>query len=165
MTLKLDGWPRKTIGHLFICIISQLSVNSNWSYSPETPRSGQNRQLFVPRDLKIWQMALKTIGHLLYANSSYVHHFVTICEFKLELQPGYDQIGSISAIFVLCDLEIWRMTLKKNRAFFQACFKLCELFQSYRLIQTRVTDTFIQLIMIKNIVCKSDALIEREKLS
>ena len=29
---------------------------------------------------------LKTIGHLFYATSSFVHHFVAICVFKLELQ-------------------------------------------------------------------------------
>ena len=29
----------------------------------------------------------KTIGHLSYATSSFVHHFVAICEFKLELRP------------------------------------------------------------------------------
>ena len=30
----------------------------------------------------------KTIGHLFYATSSFVHHFITICEFKLELWSG-----------------------------------------------------------------------------
>ena len=35
----------------------------------------------------------KTIGHLFYATSSFVHHFTTIGEFKLELQSGNAQIG------------------------------------------------------------------------
>ena len=30
----------------------------------------------------------KTIGHLFYATSSFVHHFVAIGEFKMELQSG-----------------------------------------------------------------------------
>ena len=30
----------------------------------------------------------KTTGHLFYATSSFVHHFIAICEFKLELQSG-----------------------------------------------------------------------------
>ena len=34
---------------------------------------------------------LKTIGHLFYANSSLVHHFVPIGEFKLELQSKQDR--------------------------------------------------------------------------
>ena len=31
---------------------------------------------------------LKKIGHLFYATSSFVQHFVAIGEFKLELQSG-----------------------------------------------------------------------------
>ena len=34
-------------------------MNSNWNYSPETLNLGQNRQFFVPCDLKIWQMTSK----------------------------------------------------------------------------------------------------------
>ena len=41
----------------------------------------------------------KTIGHLFYATSSFVHHFVAIGDFKLELQSEYAQFGSNSTIF------------------------------------------------------------------
>ena len=41
----------------------------------------------------------KTIGHLFYATSSFVHHFVAIGELKLELQSGNAQSGSYSTIF------------------------------------------------------------------
>ena len=61
-------------------------MNSNWSYSPETPNLGQNRQFFVP-----------------------------------------------------CDLEIWRMTLKNNRAPLLSNIKLCASFHHNMLIQTGVT--------------------------
>ena len=40
----------------------------------------------------------KTIGHLFYATSSFVQHFVAIGEFKLELQSGNAQSGSNSTI-------------------------------------------------------------------
>ena len=40
----------------------------------------------------------KTIGHLFYATSSFVHHFVAIGEFKLQLQSGNAQSGSNSTI-------------------------------------------------------------------
>ena len=36
----------------------------------------------------------KNIGHLSYATSSFVHHFVAIGEYKLELQSGNTQSGS-----------------------------------------------------------------------
>ena len=41
----------------------------------------------------------KTIGHLFYATSSFVHHFVAIGDFRLELQSGNTQFGSNSTIF------------------------------------------------------------------
>ena len=40
-----------------------------------------------------------TIGHLFYATSSFVHHFVAIGELKLQLQSGNAQSGSNSMIF------------------------------------------------------------------
>ena len=42
----------------------------------------------------------------------------------------------IDDIFVLCDHEIWQMTLKNNRAFFLCNCKLCGSFHSHRWIQT-----------------------------
>ena len=128
-------------------------MNSNWSYSPETPNLGQIWKFLEPCDLEIWRMTLKnyrapllcyfklyasfrshwwiqagvtvrkrpiwvkiddffsrvtltfdvwpwkTIGHLFYATSSFVHHFVAIGDFKLELQSGNAQFGSNSTIF------------------------------------------------------------------
>ena len=41
----------------------------------------------------------KTTGHLFYVASSFMHHFITIGEFKLKLQSGNAQFGSKSAIF------------------------------------------------------------------
>ena len=136
-----------------LCIISYALVNSNFSYSPETPNLGQIRRFLEPCDLEIWRMTLqnnrapllcyfklcatfhthwrfqisvtvrkhsirvkidyvlsrvtlkfdgrpsKTIGHLSYATSSFVQHFIAIGEFKLELQSGNAQSGSNSTIF------------------------------------------------------------------
>ena len=128
-------------------------MNSNWSYSSETPNLGQIRRFLEPCDLEIWWMTLKnnrapllyyfklyasfrshrwiqagvtvqkrpiwvkiddffscvtlqfdvwpwkTIGHLFYATSSFMHHFVAIGDCKLELQSGNAQFGSNSTIF------------------------------------------------------------------
>ena len=135
----------------------------------------------------------KTIGHLFYATSSFVQHFVAIGEFKLELQSGNAQSGSNSTIFRAvrpwnltddlakqegtssmllqalcfisyplvnsnlsyspetlnsgqnrrffepCDLEILRMTLKNNRASLLCYFKLCASFCTHWCIKIRVT--------------------------
>ena len=34
-------------------------MNSNWSYSPETPNLGQSQRFLEPCDLEIWRMTLK----------------------------------------------------------------------------------------------------------
>ena len=47
---------------------------------------------------------LNTIGYLFYIASSFMHHFISF------------NLGQIWDFFVPCDLEIWRMTLKNNRA-------------------------------------------------
>ena len=49
--------------------------------------------------VKFYGWPCKTIGHIFYATSSFVHHFVPIGEFKLELQSGNAQFGSKSTIF------------------------------------------------------------------
>ena len=69
-----------------LCIISYPLVNSNWSYSPETPNLGQIRRFLEP-----------------------------------------------------CDLEIWWMTFKNNRAPLLCYCKLCAAFHSHWWIQTGVT--------------------------
>ena len=50
----------------------------------------------------------KTKGHLFYATSSFVQHFVPIGEFKLELQSGNAQFGSNSMIFRA--VRSWNLT-------------------------------------------------------
>ena len=81
----------------------------------------------------------KTIGHLSQPTSTFVHHFVTSGEFKLELQSRNAQFGSKSVIFFyLCDLEIWRMTLKNNTAPFPCYFKLSASFHNHQGIKTGV---------------------------
>ena len=64
MTLKFDGWPWKTIGHLFNATSGFVQRfvaigDSKLDYSPETPNLGQNRRFLEPCDLAIWRMTLK----------------------------------------------------------------------------------------------------------
>ena len=128
MTLKFDGWPWKKQGttslpHQALCIISKPSVNSNWSYSPETPNSGQNRWFFVTCDLEIWWMTLinNRAQHLSYTTLSFVHHFKAMGEFKLELQSGNAQFGSELMIFLShVTLKFYRWPWKTIRHLFYA---------------------------------------------
>ena len=81
----------------------------------------------------------KTIGHLFYATSSCVHHFVAIGEFKLELESGNAQSGSNATLFRA--VWPWNLTddLENNRAPFLCYFKLCASFRSHWWIRTGVT--------------------------
>ena len=124
-----------------------------------------NQKIFSPSDLEIWWMTLKNNGAPL--TLSFVHHFKSVGEFKLELQSGNAQFRSKSAIFfVPCDLEIWWMTLKNNRAPLLCYFKLCALFQSHWWIQTwiKVRERSIQVkISIFLPVWRWNLMIDLEK--
>ena len=125
-----------SILHQALWIISNSSMQS---YSPETLSSGQNWWFLSHMTLKFYGWPWKTIGHLFYTTSSFVHHSKATGGLKLELQSGNAQFGSKSAIVCPCNLEIWQMTLKHNRAPLLCCFKLCVSFHSRWWIQTGVT--------------------------
>ena len=91
-----------------LCIILQPSVISNWSYRPVTADLGQNRRFFSRVTLQFDVWPRKTIGHLFYFTSNFVHHFVTIGVFKLELESGNAQSGPNSTSF----RAVWPRNLK-----------------------------------------------------
>ena len=95
----------KTIGHLFSYYIKLcLSFQIHWWI--ETEVTVRKRSIRVKIGdflscvtLKFDGWPWKTIGHLFYTTSSFVYHFKSIGEFKLELQSGDAQFGSKSTIF------------------------------------------------------------------
>ena len=105
VTLKFDGWPSKTIGHLFYAsssfvqhfvAIGELKLE----LQSQNAQSGSKSTIFFSRvTLKFDGWPSKTIGHLFYATSSFVQHFGAIGELKLELQSRNAQSGSKSTIF------------------------------------------------------------------
>ena len=122
-----------------LCSASYPMVNSNWSYSPETPNLGQIRRFLEPCDLEIWRMTFKNNrapllcyfklcasfrSHLCIQTGVTVRKHPIWVNFRRFLEP--------------CDLEIWRMTLKNNRAPLLCCFQLCAWFHCHMWIQTGV---------------------------
>ena len=79
--------------------VNSARDNGIWLYSPETPNLGQIRRFLEAATLKFDRWPCKTIGHLFYATSSFLHHFVAIGEFKLGLQSGNAQSGSNLTMF------------------------------------------------------------------
>ena len=53
-------------------------MNSNWSYSPETPNLGQIRRFLEPCDLGIWRMSFKNnrapLLSIIKLHASFHHH-------------------------------------------------------------------------------------------
>ena len=92
-----------------LCSISYPLVNSNWSYSQETPNLGQIRRFLEPCDLVIWQMTLKN------------NRAPLLCSFKIctafrrhwWIQTGVSQRRPI---WVKLDDFYSRVTLKFDRS-------------------------------------------------
>ena len=105
MALKFDGWPSKTIGHLFFAtssfVLHFIAIGDfKLELQSGNAQSGSNSMIFLNRvTLKFDGCPSKTKGHLFHATSSFVQYFVAIGEFKLELQCGNAQCGSNSTIF------------------------------------------------------------------
>ena len=92
VTSKFDGWPWKTIGHLLFAVVSfvqQFIAICEFKLELQSGNAqfGSSSTIFVGRvTSKFDRWHWKTIGHLFYATSSFVHHFVAIGELKLQWQ-------------------------------------------------------------------------------
>ena len=96
-----------------------------------------NCQFFNLCDLEIWWMTSKNYGAPLL-------HYIKLC--VSSQTPPWIQTGvtvpkrtirvKIGDFFVPCDIELWRMTLKNNRAPLLHYIKLCASFQTHWWIQT-----------------------------
>ena len=92
-------------------MIAPVPVKHNWTrqiwgiwklrpaYSPKHPIWVKIEDVLSRVTLKFDGWPWKTIGHLFFAISSFVHHFVAIGDSKLELQSGNAQFGLKSTIF------------------------------------------------------------------
>ena len=105
VTLKFDGWPWKTIGHLFYAtssVVQHFITIGEFKLELQSGNAqpGSKSTIFFSRvTLKFDGWPSKTTGHLFYATSSFVQHFVATGEFQMELQSGSAQSGSNSTIF------------------------------------------------------------------
>ena len=88
---------------------------------------------------RLWNLTddLEKIGHLFQPTSSFVHHFLAICE--LSYGPETPNSGQNRQFVVPCDVEIWRMTLQNNKAPLIFHIKLCLSFHWPMWIRTGVS--------------------------
>ena len=145
VVVKSDGWHRKTIGHFLYTPSSFVHHFKSIGEVKLKLQSG-NAQLgsklvilFVLCDLEIWWMTSKN-------NRAPVLYHIKLCiiskpsvNLNWSHSPKTLNSGQNRRFSVLCDLEIWRTTLKNNRTPLLCCFKLCASFHSHWLIQIGVT--------------------------
>ena len=124
MTLKNNRTP--LLYYIKLCASFQIH---RWIQTKVAVRKRSIRAIFLSCvTLKFDGWPLKTLGHLFFTTSSFVHHFIPIGDFKFQLQSGNAQFGSKSTIFEPCDLEIWRMLVQ-----------VCVSFRTHWWIQIGVT--------------------------
>ena len=96
----------------------------------------------------LWNLTDDLAKH--YSTSSVLHQAVCIISkpwvnLNWSYSPETLNLGQDRWFFVLCNLEIWWMTLKNNRAPLLCCFKLCASLHSHQWIQIEVTVQKIKL--------------------
>ena len=104
VTVKFNGWLQKTIGHFLYTTSSFVQHfkpmgEFKLNLQSRNTQFGSKLVMLSRVTLKFVGWPWKTIGHLFYATSSFVQHFLTIGGFKLELQSGNAQSGSNSTMF------------------------------------------------------------------
>ena len=86
VTLKFDGWPSKTIGHLSYAtssFVQHFVAIGKLELQSENAQFGSKSTILLSRvTFKLDRWPWKTIGHLFYATSSFGHHFVPIGELR-----------------------------------------------------------------------------------
>ena len=106
---------------------------------PSNLKLDSNLQFFHPCDREIWWMTSKNNRAPLLCYFKLCASFRSHWWIRTGVTVRKRQIGSIRRFLEPCDLEIWRMTLKNNRAPVLCYFKLCAPFRSHWWIQTGVT--------------------------
>ena len=145
VTLKFDGWPWKTIGHLFFAVSSfvqhfiavgefKLELQSG------NAQFGSNSTMFRV----MWPWNLTDDLQKQWDTSSMLLQALCLISWPLVI-PNWSysletpNLGQNRRFLEPCDLAIWRMTLKTNRAPLLCYFKLYASFHSHRWIQAGVT--------------------------
>ena len=102
--------------------------------------SGPNRWFFVPCDLESSWMTLKNNMAPLPCCFKLCASFHSHQWMQTKVRARKRSMVKMGNFFFPCDLEIWRMTSKNNRAPFLCFFKLCASFRRHWWIETGVTD-------------------------
>ena len=145
MTLKFDGWPCKTIGHLFYAtssFVQHLVPIGEFKLELQSGNAQFVSNSMIFRAVWPWnfmddlQKQQGTSSMLLQALCSISQPLVIT---NWSYSPETPNLGQIRWFLAPCDLEICLMTLQNNRAPLLWYFKLCASFHTHWWIKIWVT--------------------------
>ena len=122
--MKFDGWPRKLIWHFFYTTSSFLHhFKSIGEFKLELQSGNVQFESKLAIFCLVWPWNLMDDLGKQYGTSSILHQALcTISNPSVKSNLSYSletlNSGQNLWFFVLCDLEIWLMTLKNNRDLF-----------------------------------------------
>ena len=138
VTLKFDGWPRKKNKHLFY---TTLSILHYFVAICEFKLELKSRKTKLVLKSLIFRVTLKIDGYpqknekKMGTSSLPCKALCRISKPSMNSNWNYSletlNSGQNLWFFCPCDLEIWQMTLKNNRAPLLCIFKLCASFRSH----------------------------------
>ena len=145
VTLKFNGWPCKTIGHLFYVawsFVHHFIAISEFKLKLQSGNAkfGSKSMIF----LAVWPWNLTDDLKKQQGTSSMLLQALCIISkpwvnSNWSYSPEMPNLGQNRRLFQPCDLEIRRMTLKNNGAPLLSNIKLCASFHNHLWIQTGVT--------------------------
>ena len=145
VTLKFDGWPWKTIGHLFYTTPRFVHhFKAIREAKPELQSGNAQVGSKLANLCPAWPWNVMDDLEKKEGTSSMLLQPLCIISYPLvnsnwNYSPETPNLGPSRRILEPCDLEIWRMTLKNNRAPLPCYFNLCASFRTHWWIQTGVT--------------------------
>ena len=141
-----QNWPQVTKGHLFYTTLSFVHhFKAMGEFKLElqfgNTQFGSKPAFFVSCDLEIWQMTMKNyraplLCCLMLCASFHSHWWIQTGVTVRKKRPIWVKINNS---FLPCDLEIWRMTLRNDRAPLLSNIKLCVSFYHHTWILPGVT--------------------------
>ena len=131
VTFKLDGWPWKTIGHLFydtLSFVHHFNAIGKFKFKLKSENSQFGSKSTII--LAVWPRNFTDDPEKQWGTSSILLQTLCIISYPLvnlnwSYSPETPNLGQIWQFLEPCDLEIWRMTLKNNRAPFLCYSNLC----------------------------------------
>ena len=109
VTLKFDGWPWKTIAHLFSATSSFVHhfvaiSEFEMEFQSSNAQFGSKSSIFFGLCyLEIWRMTFKFNGNLFYVTSNFINSIISlpsVLQFTLDLQSRNAQIARYVLTFV-----------------------------------------------------------------